>query len=99
MPKPMITPASTLAAAEPRSLPRCLRLHAGEEAQELGELWSMSAAERVAAMWRGELSLYQLCKWSSRAPEEVPLLSGELAWIAIRTPEWQGDIDCQTERR
>ena len=29
----------------------------------------------------------QLCQWSSRAQHEVPLLGGEFAWIAMRTPE------------
>jgi hypothetical protein len=51
-------------------------------------LWAMTRDERIAAMWRGELSLRQLCKWSSRAQHEVPLLGGEFAWIAMRTPEW-----------
>jgi hypothetical protein len=39
-------------------------------------------------MWDGELSLFQLCKWSSRRPIEVPLIAGEFAWIAMRTPTW-----------
>jgi hypothetical protein len=55
---------------------------------EVGRLWAMTAAERVAAMWRGELTRYQLAKWTSRAPHEVPLLGNEFAWIAMRTPEW-----------
>lgn len=55
---------------------------------ELQELWAMTAAQRVAAMWRGELTLRQLSKWSSRAPAEVPLLGSEFAWIAMRMPEW-----------
>ena len=55
---------------------------------EVQELWAMTAAQRVAAMWRGEFTLRQLSKWSSRAPAEVPLLGGEFAWIAMRMPEW-----------
>jgi hypothetical protein len=51
-------------------------------------LWAMTRAERIAAMWRGELSLRQLCQWSSRAQHEVPLLGGEFAWIVMRTPDW-----------
>ena len=51
-------------------------------------LWAMTRGERIAAMWRGELSLRQLCQWSSRAHHEVPLLGGEFAWIAMRTPDW-----------
>ena len=51
-------------------------------------LWAMSRDERIAAMWRRELTLRQLRKWSSRAQHEVPLLGGEFAWIAMRTPDW-----------
>ena len=65
------------AEAEPRVLPDKLRA-----------LWGMTAAERIAAMWNGELTLRQLCHWSSRRPDEVPLLAGEFAWIVIRKPDW-----------
>jgi hypothetical protein len=51
-------------------------------------LWAMTRDERIAAMWRGELTTRQLCQWSSRAQHEVPLLGGEFAWIAMPTPEW-----------
>jgi len=51
-------------------------------------LWAMTRDERIAAMWRGELSLRQLCRWSSRAQHEVPLLGGEFAWIVMLTPDW-----------
>jgi hypothetical protein len=50
-------------------------------------LWRMSAEERVAAMWRGELTGVQLCEWAQRAPHEVPLINGEFAFIAALTPE------------
>jgi len=48
----------------------------------------MTRDQRIAAMWRGELSTRQLCQWSSRAQHEIPLLGGEFAWIVIRTPDW-----------
>ncbi|HWJ50011.1 MAG TPA: hypothetical protein VNR42_03265 [Solirubrobacteraceae bacterium] len=48
----------------------------------------MTPDQRIAAMWRGELSTRQLCQWSSRAQHEIPLLGGEFAWIVIRTPDW-----------
>jgi hypothetical protein len=51
-------------------------------------LWAMTRDERIAAMWRGELTTRQLCQWSSRAQHEVPLLGGEFAWIVMRTPDW-----------
>ena len=50
-------------------------------------LWAMSAAEREAAMWRGELTCTQLFEWARRRPEEVPLINGEFAFIAMHTPE------------
>ena len=61
--------------------------------QQLDALWAMSSTERVAAMWRGDLTLYQLSRWSSRAQDEVPLLGGEFAWIVMRTPEWAEAAD------
>jgi hypothetical protein len=50
-------------------------------------LWSMSPAEREAAMWRGELTPAQLMEWARRAPWEVPTINGEWAFIAASTPE------------
>jgi hypothetical protein len=61
--------------------------------QQLDALWAMSPAERIAAMWRGDLTLFQLSRWSSHAQHEVPLLGGELAWIVMRTPEWAEAAD------
>jgi hypothetical protein len=55
---------------------------------EYQALWAMTREERIAAMWRSELTRRQLSQWSSRAQHEVPLLGGEFAWIAMRTPEW-----------
>jgi hypothetical protein len=65
--------------------------------QQLDALWAMSATERVEAMWRGDLTLYQLSRWSSRAQHEVPLLGGEFAWIVMRTPEWAEGADDLSE--
>ncbi|MGA2453656.1 MAG: hypothetical protein ABSG93_09075 [Solirubrobacteraceae bacterium] len=56
--------------------------------QELSSaLWAMSAAEREAAMWRGELTPAQLLEWARHAPREVPTINGEWAFIAASTPE------------
>jgi hypothetical protein len=55
---------------------------------EYRALWAMTRAERIGAMWSSELTLRQLCQWSSRAQREVPILAGEFAWIVMRTPEW-----------
>lgn len=38
-------------------------------------------------MWRGELTGAQLSEWARRAPNEVPLIDGEWAFIAALTPE------------
>ena len=57
------------------------------EAQS-AELWRMSAEQRVAAMNAGRLSLDQLSEWSRRAPDEVPRIGNEFAWIVWTTPEW-----------
>jgi hypothetical protein len=50
-------------------------------------LWSMSPEQRERAMWRGELTGTQLYEWAKRAPHEVPLINGEWAFIAAKTPE------------
>jgi hypothetical protein len=71
-----------------------LNIAVGEARQlQLDVLWAMSPAQRVAAMWRGDLTLFQLTRWSSRAPREVPLLGGEFAYIVMRTPEWAESAD------
>ncbi len=61
--------------------------------QQLDALWAMTPADRVAAMWGGDLTLFQLSRWSSGAQHEVPLLGGEFAWIVMRTPEWADAAD------
>jgi hypothetical protein len=63
---------------------------------DLAALWAMTAHERVEAMWNGTLTLSQLGAWSSRRPEEVPLLGGEFAYIVMRTPEWDEAVDERT---
>jgi len=50
-------------------------------------VWRMTAEQRVAAMYAGELSFHQLCAWSSRYPDQVPVLDGELWFLAVLTPE------------
>jgi hypothetical protein len=56
-------------------------------AEQREALWRMTAAERVAAMYRGDLTLFQCMAWAARYPDEVPTLNGEWWFIAIRTPE------------
>jgi len=65
------------------SLQRVERARAGR----LRSLWQMSAAERIAAMRRGELTYEQLAAWSARYPDQVPRVHGEFEWIASKLPE------------
>jgi hypothetical protein len=44
-------------------------------------------------MHRGELTWTQLFAWARRAPDEVPLVNGEFAFIAAFTPEAAEDDD------
>ena len=54
--------------------------------------WRMSAAERVAAMYRGDLTLYQCLRLGRPLPRAGPNLNGEWWFIAIRTPD-VADLD------
>ena len=47
-----------------------LNIPVGDARQhQLNALWAMSPSERIAAMWRGDLTLFQLTSWSWCAPE------------------------------
>jgi hypothetical protein len=48
-------------------------------------LWAMTPAQRVAAMYRRELTYGQLAAWAAARPHEVPLLDGEFWFIAVDT--------------
>ena len=65
------------------SLQRLERARAGR----LRSLWQMTAAERVAAMRRGDLTYEQLAAWSARYPDQVPTVHGEFEWIVAKLPE------------
>jgi len=65
------------------------------QADEDRVFFTMTPAQRVAAMWRTMLRdgqpgvrLRTLYRWACRYPDEVPLIDGELPWIATRTPEF-----------
>jgi hypothetical protein len=62
-----------------------------ERERGFAHLWRMTRTERVAAMWRGDLSLAECLAWSRRLPDEVPLIGKEFAYIVMRTPDWLGD--------
>jgi len=51
-------------------------------------LWAMTPQQRIAAMWRGELSILQLTEWSRRAPQEVPTINGEFVYVVMTLVDW-----------
>jgi hypothetical protein len=46
-------------------------------------LASMTPEERKRAARRGEFSRAERALWAATYPEEVPLINGELEWIAL----------------
>ena len=56
-------------------------------------LMALTPAQRVAAMYAGELSYRELAYWSAARPHEVPLVgtgaggAGEFAWLAMFEPD------------
>jgi hypothetical protein len=48
----------------------------------------MTHDQRVTAMHQGRLSLRQLAYWSGRRGDEVPLIGGEFAYIAMYDAEY-----------
>lgn len=64
-----------------------LTRRSADRAERSKTLWQMTAQQRVSAMRRGELSWSQLWEWAKQRPGEVPLVNGELEFIALLTPE------------
>lgn len=61
-----------------------LRQQLALQQAEREALWRHSPRARLAAYRAGELSRYQLEIWAANAPQEVPLVNGELSWIAAK---------------
>lgn len=62
---------------------------AKEEAAKRERLWRMTADQRRAAFFRGELSFADCLAWARRYPNEPPIAGdGEYLFIAWKTPEW-----------
>jgi hypothetical protein len=61
--------------------------------QHLAPLWEMTVEQRIAAMRRGELTMTQLCAWSSRYPDQIPLIDGEFEFIAAFLADVAEGID------
>lgn len=49
----------------------------------LAELEQMSEEERVRAARFGAFSRWERSVWAASYPEQVPLINGELEWIAL----------------
>lgn len=60
---------------------------AARRAEGRRRLWRMTPDQRRDAMWAGELTWDQLFAWARRAPDEVPRINDEFAFIALSTPE------------
>lgn len=61
-------------------------------AERFAPLWQMTRAQRIAAYWRGELSIAECLAWARRFPHEPPrAVDGEWHFIATKTPEYLGE--------
>jgi hypothetical protein len=49
----------------------------------VARLGRLGASGRLAHYRAGKLDLADLSVWASRYPEEVPLVNGEVEWIAL----------------
>lgn len=88
-----------MAEEDPNWMLKSFADHQAKHAQESRVLWEMTPAQRHAAMWRGELSSYQLFQWAARKPSEVPLIDDEFAFIAWSTEEFRDHIEQQERDR
>lgn len=52
-------------------------------AEFLARLEQMSAAERLRASRQGRFNHAERALWAAHYPEEVPIVNGELEWIAL----------------
>jgi hypothetical protein len=59
--------------------------------ERLRALWEMSAEARIAAMYRGELTMEQCLAWAARHPQQVPTVNGEWVFIAMKTADLDDD--------
>jgi hypothetical protein len=68
--------------ASPTALTRTSR---GEEGRRafLSRLAEMTAEQRIDAARRGDFDRTDRVLWISAYPDEIPLVNGELEWIAL----------------
>jgi hypothetical protein len=82
---------STNSTQQPLPLLSALDRQRAAQQDRFKQLWRMTAEERVAAMWRGDLTFAECLAWSRRHPQEVPKIGGELAYIVMCAPEYLGE--------
>lgn len=63
---------------------RSRRPEVSEPLDRVRRLDAMGSSRRRAQFEAGALSRAELFAWAGRYPEEVPLVNGELPWIAMR---------------
>lgn len=68
-------------------LMQALAKQRAQRAKHSKTLWELTAQQRVSAMRCGQLTEGQLLEWAKQRPFEVPLVNGELEFIAALTPE------------
>jgi hypothetical protein len=56
--------------------------HLAVDPERLDQIWQLTAAQRVRAAYRGNLTLGEMLRWAASAPHEVPLVNGEFFFIA-----------------
>jgi hypothetical protein len=80
---------STDGGASSRPSLACPALLAGDRQRLcafLARLARMSEEERITAS-RYSFTRWERHVWAARYPEEVPLINGEVEWIALRLPD------------
>lgn len=81
-PAPTVAPRRRLFTPSPIRR-RALRPRAIRADDFIDRLGRMGFQQRLAAYRSGEFSRRERAIWAARFPEEVPLLNGELEWIAM----------------
>lgn len=49
--------------------------------EQFAQLEALTPQQRVAAMYRGALTLSQLCRWAAGDPDQVAVIDGEFVFI------------------
>ncbi|MGZ6638751.1 MAG: hypothetical protein ACXVII_38580 [Solirubrobacteraceae bacterium] len=86
----MSNTAPRATGAPPRTpLPAVASLRVDPE--RLQRMWALTPAERLATARRGQFTLGEMLRWATRRPQEVPLVDGELFFIAALSADSEND--------